>query len=111
MRVRFDRQPLAVGQMSGVGGIVLQKSFCITEHKFPSRRRGDRIIMWGTTSSCDELTGDFGGAFEAASIDDCSLFRLFFSRKISRTAFWEFCNIIGHKADVTGEPMNVRLLE
>jgi hypothetical protein len=30
--------------------------------------------MWGTTSFCDELTGDFGGAFEATSIDDCRLF-------------------------------------
>jgi hypothetical protein len=29
--------------------------------------------MWGTTSSCDELTGDFGGAFEATSIDDIAL--------------------------------------
>jgi hypothetical protein len=26
--------------------------------------------MWGTTSFCDELTGDFGGAFEIASVDD-----------------------------------------
>jgi hypothetical protein len=30
--------------------------------------------MWGTTSSCDELTDDFGGAFEATSIDGCRLF-------------------------------------
>ena len=30
--------------------------------------------MWGATSSCDELTGDFGGAFEATSIDDCRSF-------------------------------------
>jgi hypothetical protein len=30
--------------------------------------------MWGTTSICDELTGDFGGAFEATSIDGCRLF-------------------------------------
>jgi hypothetical protein len=30
--------------------------------------------MWGTTSFCDELTGDFGGAFEATSIDGCCLF-------------------------------------
>jgi hypothetical protein len=30
--------------------------------------------MWGTTSFCDELTGDFGGAFEATSIDGCRLF-------------------------------------
>src|SRR4030081_3940669 len=30
--------------------------------------------MWGTSSFCDELTGDFGGAFEATSIDGCRLF-------------------------------------
>jgi len=30
--------------------------------------------MWGTTSFCDELTDDFGGAFEAISIDGCRLF-------------------------------------
>jgi hypothetical protein len=41
---------------------------------FPGCRRGDRILMWGTTSFCDELTGDFGGAFEATSIDGCRLF-------------------------------------
>jgi hypothetical protein len=31
--------------------------------------------MWGTTSSCDELTDDFGSAFEVTSIDDHRLFR------------------------------------
>jgi hypothetical protein len=30
--------------------------------------------MWGTTSFRDELTGDFSGAFEAASIDGFRLF-------------------------------------
>ena len=30
--------------------------------------------MWGTTSFCDELTRDFGGAFDAPSIDGCRLF-------------------------------------
>jgi hypothetical protein len=30
--------------------------------------------MWGTTSFEDELTGDFGGGFEATSIDGCRLF-------------------------------------
>jgi len=30
--------------------------------------------MRGTTSFCDELTGDIGGAFEATSIDGCRLF-------------------------------------
>jgi hypothetical protein len=30
--------------------------------------------MWGITSFYDEFTGDFGGAFEAASIDGRGLF-------------------------------------
>jgi hypothetical protein len=33
--------------------------------------------MWGTTSSCAEPIGNFRAAFEAISIDDCRLFRLF----------------------------------
>jgi hypothetical protein len=41
---------------------------------FPRCRRGDRILMWETTSFCDELTGVFGGAFDATSIDGCRLF-------------------------------------
>jgi hypothetical protein len=40
---------------------------------FPGCRRGDRILMWGTTSFCDELTGEFSGAFEVTSIDGCRL--------------------------------------
>src|ERR1700688_2275329 len=40
----------------------------------PSHGRGDRTIMWGTTSFYDELTRDFGDAFEATSVDDCRLF-------------------------------------
>jgi len=43
--------------------------------------------MWETTSFCDELIDDFGGAFEAASIDGCRLLcRLAESRKAS----WDF---------------------
>jgi hypothetical protein len=53
---------------------MLQKSFASPITNFPGRRRGDRILMWGTTSLCDELTDDFGGAFEATSIDGCRLF-------------------------------------
>src|ERR1700693_5571945 len=41
---------------------------------FPGCRRGDRMLMWGTASFYDELPGDFGGAFEATSIDGCHLF-------------------------------------
>jgi hypothetical protein len=32
--------------------------------------------MWGTTSSSDELTGDFGDRLEATSIGDCPFYRL-----------------------------------
>jgi hypothetical protein len=53
---------------------VLQKSFVSPITNFQGYGRGDRILMWGTTSFCDELTGDFGGAFEMASVDDRRLF-------------------------------------
>jgi hypothetical protein len=43
-------------------------------HKFSGLWGGDRILMWGPVSFCDELTGDFGGAFEVSSIDGCRLF-------------------------------------
>ena len=43
---------------------------------FPGYRRGDRIIMWGTTSTGAELTGNFGGALEDISIGDYRLVRL-----------------------------------
>jgi hypothetical protein len=42
----------------------------------PGRGRVDRIVIRGTTSIGDELTSDFGGAHEDASIGDCRLFRL-----------------------------------
>src|ERR1700686_1529352 len=54
--------------------MVLQKSFCSPITNSPGCRCGDRILMWGTTSFCDELTDAFGGAFEATSIDGCRLF-------------------------------------
>ena len=53
---------------------------------------GDRKLMWGTSSFCDELTGDFGGAFEAASIDGCRLF-LSFSRKLVALHFGSFATL------------------
>jgi hypothetical protein len=45
--------------------------------------------MWGTTSFCDELTGDFGGAFEATSTDGLPLV-LLFCGKIAASNFWSF---------------------
>jgi hypothetical protein len=60
--------------MSPVGGQCCKSLFVSPIASFPGCRRSDRILMWGTNSFCDELTGDFGGAFEAASIDGCRLF-------------------------------------
>jgi hypothetical protein len=31
------------------------------------------MMMWGTTSTGDEFTADFGGALEHISIGDCRL--------------------------------------
>src|SRR5512133_2033105 len=43
---------------------------------FPGRRRDDRTIMWGTTSTSAQLTGNFAGAPEDTSIGDRRLVRL-----------------------------------
>jgi hypothetical protein len=59
---------------SGLHLIVLQNSFVSPNTDFPGRGCRRRILMWGTTSFCDELTDDFGGAFEVTPIDDCRLF-------------------------------------
>jgi hypothetical protein len=50
--------------------------FAAWDSNSPSRRRDDRIIMWGTTPPCVKLTGDSGNGFEAALIGDYRLFRL-----------------------------------
>jgi hypothetical protein len=74
---RLRRDPmtaLAKARMTASGGYCCKSLFVSPITNFPGRRRGDRILMWGTTSFCDELTGDFGGAFEATSIDGCRLF-------------------------------------
>jgi len=51
--------------------------FAAWDSNSSSRRRDNRIIVWGTTPPCAELTGDSGNGFEAALIGDCRLFRLF----------------------------------
>jgi hypothetical protein len=43
---------------------------------FPGCRRDLRVKMWGTSSSDDELTGDFGNAIEATQIAGRRLVRL-----------------------------------
>jgi hypothetical protein len=62
---------------SGFGRFLLQSLFAPPIKSFPGCGGGDRILMWGTTASCDELTGDFGSTLEATSIGDRSLFRPF----------------------------------
>jgi hypothetical protein len=44
---------------------------------FPGYGRGDRMIVWGTTATSGELTGNFSSALEDTSIGDRHLFRLF----------------------------------
>src|ERR1700716_4190370 len=58
--------------------------FAGRDTNFPSCRCDNRMIMWGTTSSCDELTGDFGGGPETTSIDDCRLFLSFCGKLVAR---------------------------
>jgi hypothetical protein len=51
--------------------ILLQKSFCIDDHKFsgPYARRSNEHLR--DYIICDELTGDFGNGLEATSVGDC----------------------------------------
>src|SRR6478752_4637746 len=42
--------------------------FASLNTNFPGRTRGDQTLIWGTTLSSDELTGDFGNGLEATSI-------------------------------------------
>jgi hypothetical protein len=60
--------------MSPRGRLCCKTLFVSPNTDFPGRGCGKRILMWGTTSFCDELTDDFGDAFEATPIDDCRLF-------------------------------------
>jgi hypothetical protein len=70
--------------MSAPEGIVLQNFFASPIEKSHACRRVDRILMWGTASFSDQLTGDVGGALEAALIDGCRLFR-------SLAEIWSHC--------------------
>ena len=73
--------------------ILLQKSFCIDQHKFsvPYARRSNKHLR--DYIICDELTGDFGNGLEATSAGDCGSFCQFAGN--DRKAFWGFCNKIG----------------
>src|SRR6266478_5205369 len=63
--------------MSALTQILLQKSFASPIANSPGRTFGDRIIICGTTSYCDELTGDFGNGLEAISLCDFGSFSQF----------------------------------
>jgi len=70
--------------------ILLQKSFCVTEYKFPACRHGDRIIMWGPHQLAMNSRATSGSALEDTSIGDrhCSSF----CDKLVARHFWDFCN-------------------
>jgi hypothetical protein len=50
------------------------------------------MLMWGTTSFCDELTGDFGGAF-SGYIDRRLQLVLSFGGKLVARHFWTFATL------------------
>ena len=63
--------------MSGFREILLQRLFCIDQHKFSgpcARRLNDHLKDY---IICDELTGDFGNRLEATSVGDCISFAQF----------------------------------
>ena len=63
-------------------------------------------LMWGTASFCDELTGDFGGAFEAISMDGCRLFcRL---AEILSHGVLGLLQHYRHETDLLQRPLHVR---
>jgi len=73
----FLRMLANFGELMGtINSYCCKSLFAAWDSNSPSRRRDDRIIMWGTTPPCAKLTGDSGSGFEAASIGDCRLFRL-----------------------------------
>jgi hypothetical protein len=51
--------------------------------------------MWGTATTGDELTGNFGSALEDTSIGDCRLVALF-AGKIAPSHFWSFATESPH---------------
>src|SRR6266404_1840297 len=68
---------LRIGEKTAVGRYCCKSLFASLNTNFPGRTRGDQTLIWGTTLSSDELTGDFGNGLEATSIGDCGLFRPF----------------------------------
>jgi hypothetical protein len=58
-------------------GLCCKSLFAARRINSPICGRGDRILMWGTTPTGDELTGNFDAALEGTSIGDCRLLRPF----------------------------------
>jgi hypothetical protein len=61
---------------------VLQTPFGSLKTNFSGCGRDDRIIVWGTTATSDELTGNFGSALEDTSIGDYRLVALFAEKSL-----------------------------
>src|SRR5260370_15998436 len=85
--------------MSAYRGILLQKSFCITDCKFSGpyvRRSNDHLGLHHTAMNS-----------QATSVTAWRLFRSAISarlvclREIGRTAFWDVCNTICVTADIS----------
>jgi hypothetical protein len=67
---------------SAVGRLCCKTLFGSLKTNFLGCGRGDRIIMWGTTATSDEFTGNFGSALEDTSIGDCRLVALFAEKSL-----------------------------
>src|ERR1700682_4400753 len=49
---------------------------------FPGCGRSERIIVWGTAATGDELTGNFGSALEGTLTGNCRLFGFFAEKSL-----------------------------
>src|SRR6478752_4178657 len=63
-----ERTSLGTLDMSEKCRLCCKSLFASLNANFPGRTRGDQTLIWGTTLSSDELTGDFGNGLEATSI-------------------------------------------
>ena len=68
--------------MSPVGRLCCKTLFGSLKTKFPGCGRSERIIVWGTAATGDELTGNFGSALEDTSIGDGRLVALFAEKSL-----------------------------
>src|ERR1700738_2127417 len=84
--------------MSAFLSILLQKSFCITEHKFsgPCARRSNNHLRDYISAMNSQATSAMAWRRHRSTIAA----RLVNLREIDRTAFWEFCNTITSATDM-----------